>query len=86
MKFRKVGHSGLQVSEITLGSWLTYGKTVEDNTAEKIIERAIELGINSFDCADIYERGAAETVRYPSGVHPPLDPRVGHICIPGSNG
>ncbi len=62
MKFRKVGHSGLQVSEITLGSWLTYGKTVEDNTAEKIIERAIELGINSFDCADIYERGAAETV------------------------
>ncbi|MGL5043131.1 MAG: aldo/keto reductase family protein [Culicoidibacterales bacterium] len=62
MKYRQVGHSGLRVSEITLGSWLTYGKSVADNTAEQIIARAIELGINSFDCADVYELGAAERV------------------------
>ncbi|MEH6996705.1 aldo/keto reductase, partial [Neobacillus drentensis] len=60
MKYRRLGNSGLKVSEISLGSWLTYGKTVEDNTAEKTIHKAYELGINFFDSANVYERGEGE--------------------------
>jgi voltage-dependent potassium channel beta subunit len=62
MKYRRLGNSGLKVSEISLGSWLTYGKTVEDNTAEKTIHKAYELGINFFDSANVYERGEGERV------------------------
>ena len=60
MKYRRVGRSGLKVSEISLGSWLTYGKSVEDDTATRTIRRAYELGINSFDSANVYERGEGE--------------------------
>ncbi len=62
MKYRPVGRSGLKVSKISLGSWLTYGKTVEDDRATKTIRRAYELGINSFDSANVYERGRGEEV------------------------
>lgn len=62
MKYRRLGRSGLKVSEISLGSWLTYGKSVEDDTAIKTIQRAYELGINSFDSANVYERGEGEKV------------------------
>ena len=62
MKYRRLGQSGLKVSEISLGSWLTYGKSVEDDTATKTIQRAYELGINSFDSANVYERGQGEIV------------------------
>ncbi len=62
MKYRRLGRSGLKVSEISLGSWLTYGKSVEDDTATKTIRRAYELGINSFDSANVYERGEGEKV------------------------
>ena len=62
MKYRNLGKSGLRVSEIALGSWLTYGKSVEEQTAEKCIQTAYESGINFFDTANVYERGAAETV------------------------
>ncbi|MDI9486141.1 MAG: aldo/keto reductase family protein [Bacillota bacterium] len=62
MKYRRLGKSGLKVSEISLGSWLTYGKTVEDDTAVKTIRRAYELGINSFDSANVYEQGQGEKV------------------------
>lgn len=62
MKYRRVGRSGLKVSEISLGSWLTYGKSVEDNIAERTIKQAYDLGINSFDTANAYERGEAERV------------------------
>lgn len=60
MKYRKMGHTGLKISEISLGSWLTYGGTVEENKASKIIQRAVELGVNFIDIADIYARGEAE--------------------------
>ncbi|RCW77324.1 aldo/keto reductase family protein [Saliterribacillus persicus] len=60
MKYRRLGKSGLKVSEISLGSWLTYGKSVEDNTAEKTIHKAYDLGINFFDSANVYERGEGE--------------------------
>ncbi|WP_077622465.1 aldo/keto reductase family protein [Sediminibacillus massiliensis] len=62
MKYRRLGRSGLKVSEISLGSWLTYGKSVEDNIAEKTIHKAYELGINFFDSANVYERGEGERV------------------------
>ena len=62
MKYRRLGRSGLKVSEISLGSWLTYGKTVEDDIATRTIRRAYELGINSFDSANVYERGQGEIV------------------------
>ena len=62
MKYRRLGQSGLKISEISLGSWLTYGKSVEDDTATKTIQRAYELGINSFDSANVYERGQGEIV------------------------
>ncbi|RIX60366.1 aldo/keto reductase [Paenibacillus nanensis] len=62
MQFRKLGKSGLKVSEISLGSWLTYGGYVERENAVKSIQTAYGLGINFFDTANVYERGAAETL------------------------
>jgi len=62
MKYRKVGKSGLKVSEISLGSWLTYGGSVEDEIAKKCMEAAIENGINFIDSAEIYAKGGAEKV------------------------
>jgi aryl-alcohol dehydrogenase-like predicted oxidoreductase len=62
MNYRNLGNSGLKVSEIALGSWTTYGGSVDNAEAVKIVHRAFELGINLFDTADVYVRGAAETV------------------------
>jgi aryl-alcohol dehydrogenase-like predicted oxidoreductase len=62
MKYRKLGASDLSVSEISLGSWLTYGVGVERDAAKACLERAFELGINFIDTANVYGRGAAETV------------------------
>jgi aryl-alcohol dehydrogenase-like predicted oxidoreductase len=62
MKYRKLGASDLSVSEISLGSWLTYGVGVERDKAEACLNRAFELGINFIDTANIYGRGAAESV------------------------
>lgn len=62
MKYRRLGRAGVKVSEISLGSWLTYGGTVEDQTATACIDRAYELGINFFDTANVYRRGEAEKV------------------------
>ena len=60
MQYRQLGRSGLRVSEISLGSWLTYGATVDVAAAIEIVARALELGINLFDTADVYANGAAE--------------------------
>ncbi len=62
MEYRRLGNSGLRVSEISLGSWLTYGNYVDRSTAIKIIHRAFELGINFFDTANVYMQGEAERV------------------------
>lgn len=62
MKYRRLGNSGVKVSEIGLGSWLTYGSSVEDQTAGNIIHHAYENGINFFDTANVYNRGEAEKV------------------------
>jgi aryl-alcohol dehydrogenase-like predicted oxidoreductase len=62
MKYRRLGASELNVSEISLGSWLTYGVGVEKDRAVACVNRAFELGINFIDTANVYGRGAAETV------------------------
>jgi len=62
LKYRKVGKSGLKISEISLGSWLTYGGTVENKIAKDCMNTAVENGINFIDCAEIYAGGKAEEV------------------------
>ncbi len=62
MQYRHLGNSGVKVSEIALGSWLTYGGSVGKDAAIACIHRAYELGINFFDTANVYRRGAAEEV------------------------
>jgi aryl-alcohol dehydrogenase-like predicted oxidoreductase len=61
MKYRKLGASDLNVSEISLGSWLTFGVGVERDLAARCVDRAFDLGINFIDTANVYGRGAAET-------------------------
>lgn len=61
MKYRQLGASALNVSVISLGSWLTYGVGVERDRAAACVRRAFELGINLIDTANVYGRGAAET-------------------------
>jgi voltage-dependent potassium channel beta subunit len=60
MQYRQVGKSGLMVSAISLGAWLTYGSSVEKETAKACLRAAIENGINFIDVADIYSAGEAE--------------------------
>jgi voltage-dependent potassium channel beta subunit len=62
MKYRRLGRSGLKVSEISLGSWLTYGGSVDTGRSEAIIDKAYSLGVNFFDTANVYYRGAAEEI------------------------
>ncbi|MFE6632002.1 aldo/keto reductase family protein [Streptomyces rochei] len=61
MRYRKLGSSDLEVSEISLGSWLTYSGGVEAETTRACTEAAFDAGINFFDTANVYGRGAAET-------------------------
>jgi 1-deoxyxylulose-5-phosphate synthase len=61
MKTRRLGDSDLEVSEISLGSWLTYGVGVEADKARACLEEAFEQGINFIDTANVYGRGAAES-------------------------
>src|SRR6266480_2081240 len=61
MQYRPLGRSDLMVSEIGLGSWLTYGVGVEAERATACVRRAFEVGINFIDTANAYGRGAAES-------------------------
>jgi 1-deoxyxylulose-5-phosphate synthase len=62
MNFRKLGSSGIDVSEISLGSWLTYSGGVAREQAEACVRAAFEAGINFIDTANAYGKGAAETL------------------------
>jgi aryl-alcohol dehydrogenase-like predicted oxidoreductase len=62
MDFRYLGNSGLKISEITYGNWLTHGSQVENDTALKCVRAALDEGISSFDTADVYANTKAETV------------------------
>jgi 1-deoxyxylulose-5-phosphate synthase len=60
MRYRQLGSSDLQVSEVSLGSWLTYGGGVDDGKAEACVAKAFDVGINFIDTANVYARGKAE--------------------------
>ena len=62
MEFRYLGNSGLKISEITYGNWLTHGSQIENEQATRCVRTALDLGISTFDTADVYANTAAETV------------------------
>jgi len=62
MEFRYLGNSGLKISVITYGNWLTHGSQVENDIATQCVRAALDAGITSFDTADAYANGKAETV------------------------
>src|ERR671932_81858 len=62
MEFRFLGRSGLKISEIIYGNWLTHGSQVENDVATDCVHAALDEGITSFDTADVYANGAAESV------------------------
>ena len=62
MEFRRMGRSGLKLSAISLGSWITFGDQIQKTTAAELIQRAYEEGINFFDSADVYASGESERV------------------------
>jgi voltage-dependent potassium channel beta subunit len=62
MQYRNLGNSGLQVSALSLGSWLTFGQQISDDTAEALMKTAYDHGVNFFDNAEGYAKGKAETV------------------------
>ncbi|GAB3466499.1 aldo/keto reductase family protein [Kineococcus endophyticus] len=62
MEFRHLGRSGLKISEITYGNWLTHGSQVENEAAVACVHAALDAGISTFDTADVYANTAAETV------------------------
>jgi aryl-alcohol dehydrogenase-like predicted oxidoreductase len=62
MDFRYLGNSGMQISEITYGNWLTHGSQVENDVATQCVHAALDAGITTFDTADVYANGRAEEV------------------------
>ncbi|WP_382304200.1 aldo/keto reductase family protein [Herbiconiux sp. UC225_62] len=62
MKYRYLGNSGLKISEITYGNWLTHGSQVENDIATQCVQAALDAGITTFDTADAYANTAAESV------------------------
>jgi len=62
MEYRRLGDSGIQLSALSLGSWLTFGKQIGNSTSEEIMIAAYDRGINFFDNAEIYSRGQSEIV------------------------
>jgi aryl-alcohol dehydrogenase-like predicted oxidoreductase len=62
VEYRYLGDSGLKISEITYGNWLTHGSQIENDAATACVRAALDAGITTFDTADVYANGAAETV------------------------
>jgi voltage-dependent potassium channel beta subunit len=62
MHYRRLGRSGLKVSEISFGSWVTLGRQIDEKVASALLHAAYEQGVNSFDNADVYAGGKAEEV------------------------
>lgn len=62
MDFRYLGNSGMQISEITYGNWLTHGSQVENDVATQCVRAALDAGVTTFDTADVYANGRAEEV------------------------
>src|SRR3990170_211783 len=62
VNYRYLGNSGLKISEITYGNWLTHGSQVENDVATACVRAALDAGISTFDTADVYANTAAEQV------------------------
>ena len=62
MNYRRLGRSGLKVSELSFGSWVTYGNQLDLNAARDCMAAAWERGVNFFDNAEVYARGESETI------------------------
>lgn len=62
MKYNRLGKSGLQVSALSFGSWLTFGMQIDDSMAERLMNIAYDAGVNFFDNAEIYANGESERV------------------------
>jgi aryl-alcohol dehydrogenase-like predicted oxidoreductase len=62
MEYRRLGKSGLQVSELSLGSWVTFGNQISDDVAEQLMIKAYDAGVNFFDNAEVYADGKSEIV------------------------
>jgi len=62
MEYRRLGKSGLQVSQLSLGSWVTFGAQISDDVAEQLMIKAYEAGVNFFDNAEVYALGKSEIV------------------------
>ena len=62
MHYRRLGKSGIKVSEISLGAWVTFGAQIDEPASLEIIHMAYEQGINYFDFADVYAEGRAEEI------------------------
>src|SRR6187455_416706 len=62
MDYRHLGSSGLKISEITYGNWLTHGSQIENDQAKACVRAALDAGISTFDTADVYANTQAETV------------------------
>jgi voltage-dependent potassium channel beta subunit len=91
MHYRRLGRSGLKVSEISLGSWVTFGSQIDEGTAIEIFREAYDQGVNYFDNADIYANGQAEAVMGKAIKGLPrealvLSSKVFWATMPGPNG
>jgi voltage-dependent potassium channel beta subunit len=62
MEYRRLGKSGLQVSALSLGSWVTFGSQINDDVAEELMIKAYDAGVNFFDNAEVYALGKSEVV------------------------
>ena len=60
MNYRKLGRFNIKVSEVSVGGWLTHGRSIDDEVTAEIIRKSFDLGVNFFDTADVYNNGAAE--------------------------
>ena len=91
MHYRRLGRSGLKISEISLGAWVTFGSQVDEETSIDLIQAAYETGVNFFDNADIYANGQAELVMGKALKNMPrealvLSSKVFWPTMPGPNG
>lgn len=91
MHYRRLGRSGLKLSEIALGAWVTFGDQIPEDTAIQLVQMAYEGGINFFDNADVYANGQAETVMGKAVKDLPrealvLSSKVFSQTMPGPNG
>ncbi|MGA9531243.1 MAG: aldo/keto reductase [Anaerolineales bacterium] len=91
MNYRKMGNTGLKLSEIALGAWVTFGDQINESVAADLVHRAYDAGVNFFDNADIYANGQAEKVMGKAIQDLPreglvLSSKVFWRTMPGANG